>query len=67
MADTAERPDVLVCALDARDPYTNDRDYPRREDWGGGANPFARPHPELPWVERGLPAKSSAPKRKDAT
>lgn len=24
------------------------------------ANPFARPHPELPWVDRGLPASSAA-------
>lgn len=28
-------------------------------DWAG--NPFARPHPGLPWVDRGLPAASAAP------
>lgn len=54
------RPEVLDAALDARDPYHNDRDYPQPEAWADGANPLARPHPHLPWIERCLPARSAA-------
>jgi hypothetical protein len=33
---------------------------PRREDWAGDRNDYARPFPEAPWVWRALPVESSA-------
>lgn len=55
MADTTmQRPDVLMCALAAR------LGGQRWEDWADGANFFARPFPDAPWVLRGLPISSAA-------
>lgn len=31
---------------------------PREADWADGRNDFARPHPNAPWVYRGLPVRS---------
>lgn len=33
---------------------------PRQAEWANGANPFARPHPDAPWVDRLLPGRSCA-------
>jgi hypothetical protein len=52
--------DLLAEAIANRDPYFNDRDYPLEADHADGANPFARPHPDAPWIFRGLPTASTA-------
>jgi hypothetical protein len=36
------------------------RGGPRQPDWADGTNPFARPNPDLPWVDRLLPPLSCA-------
>jgi hypothetical protein len=47
--------DFVQAAIDARDPYYNDRPYPRPQDWSEGRNPFARPFPDAPPVRRMKP------------
>lgn len=47
--------DLIQEAIDARDPYFNDRPYQRAADWAQGRNHFARPNPDLPWVKRFRP------------
>jgi hypothetical protein len=53
--------DLVQAAIDARDPYYNDRPYPRPQDWANGSNPFRRPNPEAPWVQRSKPEPLDAP------
>jgi hypothetical protein len=50
--------DLIAQACRERDPYFNDRPWPRAEDHADGRNPYARKFPDAPWVERHLPVES---------